>query len=235
MLRSALRPFFAALTFSLLGCAAAPPPPAPVVTCAAPAPERADPGPLSYESETGGLNEEAMERAFGSLARQLQGCMAEGTARLSPLGGHLKLTVRVQRDGATKWVYLSESTLGDRETEKCVLDLARSKTWPLPVGGEGLASKSFDIDAMAQPVELDAKKVKTSVAKARSETAKCRRGVPGIFMATAYVRPDGRVLSAGVAPPDEKGEDVADCIVDALRRVRFRPHGGKAAKVSFEI
>ena len=233
--RNALGSIFAAIALALAGCASAAPPAASTIVDAAPEPERIDTGPTFYETETGGLNEDDMSDAFRALQRPLQRCMDQGISRLAPLGGHLKLTMRIQRDGAAKWVYLSESTLGDRETEKCVLDLARGKTWPRPVGGEGMASKTFDIDPSAEPDEWDAKKVKPTIAQARTQTAKCRRGVRGTFTATAYVRPDGRVLSAGVAPPDEKGEDVADCVVDAILKVRFKKHGGKAAKVSFEI
>ena len=72
------------------------------------------------------------------------------------------------------------------------------------------------------------------VAQARADAGKCRRGVPGSFFATVHVRPDGRVAAAGVAVPSEKGEDVADCMVEAMRKVRFRGVP-KPAKLSFEI
>ena len=233
--RSALGLFLASVALTLAGCGTAAPPPASTIADAAPEPERIDTGPTFYETETGGLNEDAMDSAFNALQRPLQGCLEQGMSRLAPLGGHLKLTMRIQRDGGAKWVYLSESTLGDRETEKCVLDLARGKTWPRPVGGEGVASKTFEFDPREQLDELDAKKARPGITQARTDAAKCRRGVRGKFTATAYLRADGRVLSAGVAPPDEKGEDVADCVVDAILKVRFKKHGGKAAKVSFEI
>jgi hypothetical protein len=58
--------------------------------------------------------------------------------------------------------------------------------------------------------------------------------VPGSFVATVYLRPDGRVVTAGVAVPSEKGEDVADCMVEAVRKVRFRGDR-RTAKLSFEI
>ena len=31
------------------------------------------------------------------------------------------------------------------------------------------------------------------------------------------------------------GEDVADCVVEIIRKVKFKKHGGKAGKISFEI
>ncbi len=225
----------ALLGIFLCGCAEPPPVRAPAIADAPPKQEKVDRGPLSYETEIGGLNEEAMDSAMSSLARPIQRCFEEGASRLDPLGGHVKLSIRVDRDGSTKWAYLSESTIGDRETEKCMLDAVRTRTWPRPVGGEGMAEKSFDIDARTPTTELDHKKINKALAQARSDTAKCRRGISGSFLATAYVRRDGHVVSAGVAPPSARGEDAADCIVEALLKVRFKTHNGGYAKVSFAL
>jgi hypothetical protein len=220
-----------ALAIALAACSAAPVR-APVVADAAPEPERVDTGPTSMESEIGGLNEEAMDKAFASL--DVTRCIAGRGDDLDQLGGELTLKLRIDRRGATRWAYLSRSTLGDRDAEKCVLDMARQKTWPKPLGGEGIAEKEFVIDPRAEPLPLDERRTLGQIAHARAEAGKCRRSVPGSFMATVYVQPDGRVLAAGVAVPNERGEDVADCVVEAVRKVRF--HGAaKPAKLSFEI
>jgi len=224
-----------ALVSSACSSSAPPPPRAPRIRAAAPVVEKVDPGPTSMESDIGGMNEEAMDNAFGSLANPMQRCLEDGLSRVNELGGHFKLSLRIDRQGGTRWVYLSESTLGDRETEKCVLDLARNQRWPRPLGGEGLAEKSFDMDPRAEPISWEEKRIQRALRKAHGDVAKCRKGIPGNFMATAYVRPDGRVLAAGVAPPSEKGEDVADCVVDAIRRLRFGSPGARAAKVSFSL
>ena len=58
------------------------------------------------------------------------------------------------------------------------------------------------------------------------------------FHATAYLGPKGEVLSAGIAPPDERGEQAADCIAEALLGLRVRgvvAGHGAALKVSFRI
>lgn len=215
----------------LPACASAAP--VAIIRDAEPVPEKVDRGATSIESEIGGLNEEAMDRAFAAL--EVQRCLTEGSSRLSAIGGQFKLRLRINREGGARWVYLSESTLGDRATEKCVLDLARARSWPRPLGGEGLAEKAFEIDAPAAPVMLEEKRMVADVARARAAAAKCRHGIVGSFFATVHVRPDGHVSAAGVAPPSERGEDVSDCVVDAIRKLRFRPSAPRAAKVSFEI
>jgi hypothetical protein len=221
-----------ALVASLLSACAATLP-EPVIHDAEPVPEHVDRGATSVESEIGGLNEEAMDRAFASL--EVQRCLTEGSSRLSAIGGEFKLRLRINRDGGARWAYVSESTLGDRATEKCLIDLVRARTWPKPLGGEGLAEKAFAIDAPTAPVLLEEKRMGADVARARAAASRCRHGIVGSFFATVHVRPDGRISAAGVAPPNELGEDVADCVVEAIRKLRFRPYAPRAAKVSFEI
>jgi hypothetical protein len=217
------------LALALAACSTPAPPPRTVIADAPPVPEKVDTGPTTMESEIGGLNEEAMAKAFASL--DVNHCIEE---KGDTLGGELKLNVRIDRHGHARWAYLSGSTLGDRDAEKCVLALARAKSWPRPLGGEGLAENKFTVDPRAEPTPLDEKRTLVQVARARAEAGKCRRGVPGSFVATVYLEPDGTVTSAGVAVPNEKGEDVADCVVEAVRKVRFQK-APKAVKLSFEI
>lgn len=223
------------IAFALGGCGSEPkPPPAPPPALAEPTPER-QASPSGVQAEIGGMNEEAMVRAFNSLGPSIQECVETGSGRVKPLGGHVTFALRIAKDGAVRWVYLKESSLGDQDTEKCLLDAVRAKQWPLPVGGEGLAEKSFDLDPRATPLTLDEDRAKKSIALARKEAAKCRKGARGTFMATAYIRTNGAVLAAGVTPPSEKGQEVADCMVDAIRRVKFVAAGNNTGKLRFEL
>lgn len=189
------------------------------------------------ESEIGGMNEEAVERAFARLADPMLACVAERSqaARVKELGGTFVVSLRVDREGRARWAYLDESTIGDREAERCIVDLARAAEWPRPVGGEGLASRSFDVDPAAAPVAWESKRVEPALKHAARSFARCRRGAAGSFVATAYVRPDGRVAAAGIAPPDADAEETADCLAEAVEKMRFGSPGRRAAKVTFEV
>jgi hypothetical protein len=221
----------ASLCLALTACApaAAPPP------VAAP-PTRVDPGPTSMESEIGGMNEEATDQAFAALARGVERCLVEGSERLGALGGTIEISLRIRRDGTARWAYARASTLGDRATERCVIELALARPWPKPVGGEGLATKSFELDAREPPLDWSTRHGAAAGQRAKTDTAACRRGLKGAFTATAHVGADGRVVAAGVAPPDERGEAAADCVVEAVRRQRFpAPGAGKRAKLTFVV
>lgn len=231
-MRVSASPFAILLTAILVGgCAAAP---APRVADAQPVKQAVDPGPASIESEIGGMSDYDVERAVERFRPALDGCFGDASERNAALGGRLTLNLRVSKSGAVKHAYLSESTLGDRATEKCILDKAKARAWPKPLGGDGLIAQRFDIDARTVAIVLDEKRVQRQVSEARRTTSRCRRGIPGGFMATAYVKPDGRVLAAGVAVPNEHGEGAADCVVEAIRKVRFAG-SPKVAKVSFEL
>lgn len=216
----------------LAGCAGATAAESPVT---APEPMKIDRGPTSMESEIGGMNEDAVADAFAALERHVLGCVRRGSERVREIGGHFVLSLRIDKQGQARWAYLSESTLGDRETEKCVLELARGQAWPKPVGGEGLATRAFEIDPGTEPVSWEAKRIRSTVGAAREKLGRCKKGLEGSFVATAYVSPNGRVLSAGVAPPSESGEEAADCIARAIEKLRFGSPGRRAAKVTFPV
>jgi len=220
----------------LIGCVARESADARTPQIDAPLPETPVEAPPSAHSEIGGLNEDDVNDAFNGMSRAIEGCFQRGAERVSALGGRFKMKLRITTAGELRWAYLAESNLGDRDTEKCLLSAARAKTWPKPLGGDGLAEKTFEIDAPKAPADLEEKRFKVAIALARKETAKCRtHHATGVFVATTYLRQDGHVLSAGVTPPNEDGEEIADCMSDKIKKLRFGSVGQKVGKLSFEL
>lgn len=217
---------------SCVACSSSTPP---VVQPEAPVVEKIDRGPISMEGEFGGMNEDAVADTFERLQPPIFACVADGASRLRELGGHFALSLRIDKQGNVRSAYLSSSTLGDRSTERCVLDVVKNASWPRPLGGDGLAQRSFDVDAGVEPVTWKEERVRPALRDVSKQVARCRKGHAGRFVATAYVRPDGRVVSAGVAPPSADGDAAADCMVTALQKLRLRSPGRKSAKVTFDI
>ncbi len=225
--------FVVALGLALTGCAGAEP-----ILGAPKEPPREEaidePSRLGYEAETGGLPEEAMEKAFASLGKDVERCVVDGSSRLDALGGRVTLSLRIDTAGRAVRVFVSESGLGDRTTEKCILEAAKERSWPRAVGGVGVASTSFDTTPAKDRAALDEKRVKPAIGQVRASAAKCLRESQGEFVVTAYLRPDGRVQTAGLSMSDAEGDEAADCIVDVVRKVKFG-HPGKASKVTFAL
>jgi len=214
---------------------------------AAPAPKTADDKPNVEErhgsrptmsSEIGGLDEEKVNSAFESSLSGLQRCLQQGSSRVEFLGGSVSFFVKIDTEGKVDGAYLEKSTLGDRDTEKCMLEALRTRKWPKPVGGEhGLARKSFDFDPpndVRAPAEYDEQHLNKGLGKISSKLASCKNG-RGSYEATMYVAIDGSVLSAGVTPPDEDGESSVDCLVSTLKSASFPSPGSWPAKVTFTL
>jgi hypothetical protein len=193
----------------------------------------------SAESEIGGLDDAKVKQTFEHLSSRLTGCYAAGAQRLPYLGGDVRFVVRIARDGSVRWAYVRDSTLGDRDTEVCMLGVLKAASWPKPLGGEGLAENSFAFEPGNEerpPVAWSPEQLGPALRSARSALSQCRKkaGAKSI-KATLYVETDGKATSVGVASADEKGEAAAPCVVEALKGLKFPSPGSYASKVSVTL
>ncbi|MFO7179518.1 MAG: AgmX/PglI C-terminal domain-containing protein [Pseudomonadota bacterium] len=194
---------------------------------------------MQSESEIGGLDAEAVDKVFARSLGALQECLEKGAERLELLGGSVGFFLKIDSDGRIAHAHLERSTLGDRDTERCMLSALRAKTWPKPIGGStGLARKAFEFDPpkdVRPPTDWDPAEVQETVGKLEKALAECKGSGSGTFEATAYVDTDGSVLAAGVTPPDEAGEASVDCLVGVIKEAKFPSPGSWPAKVTFSL
>ena len=231
----------AALACALAACGGSRPPPAEEPQAAEPDEGgtrrvRAVPG---VESEIGAMDETKVKQAFEQVSGRLSACFNQGTQRIAYLAGDVRFVVRVAKDGSTRWAYAKDSTLGDRETEACMLDALKAAAWPKPEGGEGLAENSFSFDPGGDerpPVEWSPRDLGAPYRGAKAALERCRKGSgTKALKATMYVETDGKPSAVGVSSADERGEAAVSCVVDALRAIKFPSPGSYAAKVTVTI
>ena len=218
----------------LLSSACTSPPAPKEPSTVAPRPRKARPT-MAMQSSVGALDQAAVERSFGKLFGAIERCITEGDARIRGIGGAFTVELRIKPDGSPRWAYLSSSTLGDREAERCILEAAREKRWPQPVGGEGEASHTFEVEGAEEVHEWGETRLRPVMNEIRRQLHRCLEEAPGAFSATLYVQRNGRVAAAGVAPPDADGEAKSDCVADVLRTFRFGPQPREMTKVTFVI
>jgi hypothetical protein len=204
------------------------------------APPKTDNGPgIVASAEIGGMNEEAVDAAFTSSVKGLQRCLDSGAKRIEFLGGSVSFFLKIDATGKVANAYLEHSTLGNRTTERCMLDSLTAKSWPKPVGGEhGLARKSFTFDPpndVREPITWDDHDAAPGLKKIADDVGKCKQGHAGRFEATLYVDTTGKVLSAGATPPDQDGDAAVDCLVGVLESATFPSPGSWPAKVTLEL
>ena len=176
---------------------------------------------LDVSSEIGALDEGKVTETFTRSVKDFQACLDAGAKRIEFIGGSVAFFVKIDSHGRVSHAHLEQSTLGDRETEKCMLAALAKREWPAPVGGlTGLTRKSFDFNPpndVRPPTDWDSERATTALQDKSSQIAECKRGASGTYSATMYVNTNGSVLSVGVTPPDEKGESVVDCLVDLVK------------------
>jgi hypothetical protein len=179
----------------LVGCGSSPPPKA-----EEPAKEDARPqssGPkLQMSQELGSIDQRKVEQTFSSLVNgALEGCHKQGRDRVEYLTGDVKVFLRIDGNGRVKYGFFEDSTLGDRDTEKCIMGIFNGTTWPKPDGGEAEVRSGFGWGpgGEREPTTWSSDKVTSALVDAKDvkkDVDKCKRGVTGDFRVTAYVEAD---------------------------------------------
>lgn len=194
---------------------------------------------MSASAEIGALDEAKVAQAFHGALKDLQRCLADGAKRNELEGGDIAFLVKIGSSGRVVHAHAEKSSIGDRDTEKCMLLALSRREWPAPVGGDvGIARNSFGFDMPNDerpPTEWASDRVESAMATAGGKLAECKRGVAGSLTATVYVDPEGAAVTAGVAASDDSGEGAADCIVGVLKGTKFPSPGSWPAKVTFEL
>lgn len=171
--------------------------------------ERPSGGP-TIEQELGSIDQRAVEKKFFDLQSKLEACHTQGRDRVEYLSGDVKVFLRVGKDGRVKYSWFEESTLGDRETEKCILDLFSATDWPKPQGGEAEVRNGFGWPAGNErpPTPWGPEKVIGALEEnkdAKKNVEKCKSGISGDFRVTAYVEPGEPEESQGSGNGAGKG------------------------------
>ena len=192
---------------------------------------------LKTRSELGTVDANLVSAAFHKLSDQLTSCYAQGQQRIEMLSGNVKFFVRIGEDGSAKWTYFEESDLGDRDTEKCLLDAVMGAHWPKPDGGDAEARYTMEFPAQGRPAtDWNSDKIAAALGKRGDAIDDCKSGTSASFRATMYVGPGGRVLGAGVQTSTRDGAEKCDCLSQALRKLKGLPSPGSwPAKVSFGL
>jgi hypothetical protein len=222
----------------LVACGGSAPPaesPTPDPTPAATARPRQRSGP-SVSQELGSIDKTAVDAVFLKLGSSVRQCQKLGVGRVEYLSGDYKLFLRIGQDGKVKYGWLEESNLGDRATEKCLLDAAFAASWPKPQGGEAEVRQAagFNPGDAREPTDWSADKIMAAVG-ANASLKKC--DASGLHV-TAYVEPDGKdgkVVAAGASASSKEAAEKIDCVVDALKGMKTPSPGSYAAKVSFKL
>jgi hypothetical protein len=222
-----------------MACGGSAPPSKANVHEAAPARTKSD-SDVAVSAEVGGLNEEATGKVFERAELAFDRCFKSRARSIEFLSGTVRFFVVIGTDKKAQSVTVEESSLGDRDAEKCMRGALLAMTWPKPVGGR-TAHAHYTAAAFEPPdpevreaVTVEAEHVKKVQAKLRKQAADCK-GVASSYQVTAYLDTSGKVITASVTTRDPAGEAAIDCLVDLVKGADFPSPGSYTGKVSFEL
>jgi hypothetical protein len=179
------------------------------------------------------LIQERLEPKFPSF----QKCFIERSEALEFVAGKIELYFRVKVDGSVRRVFPRGSSIGDRQTERCIVEIAARTRFPNPKGGgEAEFAWQLEVDTMPDvrpPVAWDSERV-SSIARQNAGSIKSC-GKYARYTVTTYVAPGGKIMSAGAAASAFDGPDALDCVVEAVRTWKMPDPGSYPAKVTFNI
>ena len=183
----------------------------------------------------GTISREEVEDALNPRMPRFTRCFAQRLGDVEFLAGDIRMAFRIATDGAVLWVYPASSSIGDRQTEQCVLGVARETRFPRPHGGEAEFAWGFGFDApedVRPPLSWEPDALGRRLGDVAGLASACSaRG----HEVTVYIEPGGRVLSAGGSAPSAEAEPGLDCILERVRGWAMPDPGSYAAKVTFPV
>lgn len=179
-----------------------------------------------------GQVESTMNPRMGRFMR----CFSARMGDVEYLAGEIRMSFRIHTDGTVAWVFPTTTDIGDREAERCILDVARSARFPRPRGGEAEFSWGFGLDAaddVRPPLNWSAEALGERTAEVSGLASQCR--ARGAYTVTAYISPGGAVQAAGGSMPSAGDEETLECILEQVRAWEMPDPGSYAAKITFEV
>ena len=131
--------------------------------------------------------------------------MKKALGRVEVLSGSAKFFLRVGEDGSAKYAYLEDSEVGDRDTEKCLLDAVAGASWPKPDGGDAEVRYGMELPLQATRPANDwaSEKVTSALASTARRSTSARRGRAGRSARLMYVG-TGEGAGCGRCDVDER-------------------------------
>lgn len=226
-----------------LACGGAPPPePGHVARVEKRSPRPEADESLSVSGLRGTLSQHEIEGALKPRLPKFLRCAQQRLASLDVLAGSITFSFHVATNGDVPGVSPIASTLGDRATERCMLEVAHSTRFPPPHGGEADFTWPLELPGdpdVRAPVPLGSDAARSALlGKSRDVSAgdtlhaSCGGGQ---VVVTAYVDTNGAPLAVGVAAPDLATPTELDCIADGVSAWTFASPGSYVGKVTFTL
>ena len=206
----------------------------------APPPRPADPyADVTMSSEVGVVDSDDVEATIQDHFDEVRGCYARAGKAQKYAGGKVLLRFLIAGDGAAQDVWVLESSLGNYDVERCLVEVGRKIRFHAPGGNKATTFEypvEFRSSTGVSVLDVDGPKVEHDVAMLMPQLAACGRVADGDINAIVYIEPNGLPGSVGLSGAAAMDEDAGDCVVQTIRGWRMsiaRP--GLVVRTNFTI
>lgn len=173
-------------------------------------------------------------------SREFAKCQESRSNRMAMLSGSIEFGIHVKHSGDVSDVDLRNSDVGDRELERCFIEVIRGVHFPRPNGGDANVSYTMLLGPAGkgrEPEQWNPGRVQHLIAKHSADVREeCSLPTGEAYTVTAYVNASGRVISAGVAGKAMSETERFDCIAKQMSNWSMpKPTKKRIAKVTFPL
>ncbi|MFT3921434.1 MAG: AgmX/PglI C-terminal domain-containing protein [Myxococcales bacterium] len=191
---------------------------------------------LNVSGLHGTLSQQEIQNALEPRMLKFSRCVQKRSGDVEWVSGGMAFEFKVAVNGSVTSVYPKQSSMGDRETERCMLDVAKGTRFPAPHGGDAEFGWSLEVPLdpeVRSPVPWTAAEA-GAVISARAPELGTQCGA-GPYDLTAYVDVEGKVVAVGGAVQSETSAEQLDCVTQAVQGWVFPSPGSYAAKLNFQV
>jgi TonB family protein len=183
----------------------------------------ADPNPagMTVDNELGVLDTEDVEATMKDHFDDIRGCYHRAGKAQRYAGGRVMLRFLVGGDGIAQDVLVIESTLGNYDVERCLVEVGRRIAFHAPTGHKPTTFEypvEFRSTNQLAVLDADGIKVDHDLSVFMPQLAVCGQLAALDASAIIYIEPNGFPGSVGLSAGTTLDEDVGDCMVQTIRR-----------------
>ena len=194
---------------------------------------------MRVDSELGVLETEEVDATMRDHFDDIRGCYGRAGKAQRYAGGRVLLRFLVAGDGTAQDVLVVESTLGNYDVERCLVDVGRRIAFHAPSGRKATTFEypvEFRSTNQVAVLDIEGLKVEHDLSVFLPQLAVCGQVAPEGATAVVYIEPNGTPGSVGLAAGGTLDEDVGDCMVQTIRTWKMSATlPGRVMRATFNI
>jgi len=189
------------------------------------APKPVDPGAsMTLDNEIGVMDTDDVEATLQEHFDDVRACYTRAGKAQRYAGGKVLLRFMVAGNGAAQDVWVLESTLGNYDVERCLVEVGRKIRFHAPNGNKATTFEypvEFRSESGMEILDVDGPKVDRDLATLLPQLAACGQIASEQVNAMVYIEANGVLGSVGLATAAAIDEDAGDCVVQTIRGWRM--------------